>query len=589
MAQLVEVNDLSIGFRDGGAVRPVVDGVSFSIGRGEVMALVGESGSGKTLTARAIPRLLPDGAVVTGGSTRFAGEDLAAVSETRLRALRGAKIGMIFQEPMVSLNPALTIGRQLCEALLLHKPQPREAVRRQALEMLVRVGVSEPERRLAQYPHEFSGGMRQRIMIASVMLPRPDILIADEPTTALDAIIQRDVMDLMLDMTREIGAAVLLITHDLGVVADYADALAVMRDGRVVESGPASDTLAYPRHDYTKQLLKSLPGKPEGTHIDSAKKPPLVSFDGVGIDFARKKPWPWSPRRYFHAVRGVDLDIGAGETVAIVGESGSGKTTLGRSVLGLIKPASGRVIFDGAEIGARSKRPFNHFHDRIQLIFQDPYSSLDPRMRLGAIVAEALRLSGMSKVEKLRRALSALEEAGLPQSFAGRFPHQLSGGQRQRVCIARALACNPDLVVADEPVSALDLTVQAQIIALLKELKERRGFTLIFISHDLAVVQEIADRVAVMRQGRILEVGPAERLFDAPAHPYTQALLSAAPFLSIAEDSGAYQLRHRAPKPAAPPEGHSYFDPDTAADGDRPLMHDLGAGHRVAVTDASSH
>jgi peptide/nickel transport system ATP-binding protein len=506
----------------------VVDDVSFEIARGEFLAVVGESGSGKTMAARAVLRLLPPAIAQTGGRVLLEGEDLTAASAGRLRALRGPAIGMVFQEPMVSLNPALTLGAQMAEGLRLHHRLPAVEIRRRSVEMLRRVQIRDPEHCLSAFPHEFSGGMRQRIMLASIMLLRPKLLIADEPTTALDTLTQREVLDLMVELARDHGTSVMLITHNLGLVARYAQRAVVLQKGRVVETGDAAVLLSAPSHSYTRQLVEALPRRGAGLP-NRAVGEPLIRVRNLSVSFGGR-------RRFFRrspdvdAVRGVDLDVHAGETVAVVGGSGSGKTTLGRAILRLV-PARGEILFRGADILAGNARTRHAFRLASQLVFQDPYSSLDPRMRVGAIVAEPLRhVPELDAGGCRRRVAEVLEEVGLG-GFDARLPHELSGGQRQRVAIARAIVRRPLFVVADEPVSALDMTIQAQVLGLFKRLQLQHGFACLFISHDLAAVEQIADRVAVMQSGLIVEQGSRDDIFDRPQHSYTKALLDAAPVL----------------------------------------------------------
>ncbi|HWX50175.1 MAG TPA: ABC transporter ATP-binding protein [Roseomonas sp.] len=502
---------------------------SFAMRPGEILALVGESGSGKTATGRAILGLLPPGLARTAGAIRLEGEDLARVTPARLRELRGGAIGMVFQEPMVSLNPAMTIGRQLGEALALHSRLSRTEQRAACLAMLRRVHIPDPEACLRAYPHEFSGGMRQRIMLAAVMLPRPRLLIADEPTTALDNLAQAEVLDLMVELARDNGTAVLLVTHNLGLVARYADRALVMQRGRVVEEGPARRLLAAPREDYTRALVAAMPQRlPRPPRAATGE--PLLEARGLTVDYpGRHRLLGRTPPK--RAVQGVDLAIERGETVALVGGSGSGKTTLGRAMLRLVQPSGGQLLFRGQDVTTARDAAFRDFRLACQIVFQDPYSSLDPRMRIGAIVAEPLRHEpGLSAADKAARVVETFEAVGLP-GMAERFPHQLSGGQRQRVAIARAIVRRPALVVADEPVSALDMTVQKQILALIRRLQAERGFACLFISHDLGAVAEVADRVVVMQNGRIVEQGTRDAIFDAPRHPYTRALLEATPRL----------------------------------------------------------
>ncbi len=525
---VASVANLSIDIvRHGIAERRVVDAVSFDVAPGELLALVGESGSGKTMIARSLLRLLPPAAVVAGGSLRFEGRDLLTLSAEELRGVRGAGIGMVFQDPMASLNPALTVGMQIGEGLRLHTGASAAEARAAALDMLAKVRFRDPQGALDCYPHQFSGGMRQRIMIASVLALRPRLLIADEPTTALDAIVAADVMSLMLDLTRELGTAVLLVSHDLGLVAEHADRVVVLRDGRVVEAGRATDVLRAPSRDYTRALVAALPKRAPAQPRDSA---PLVEIDDLRIDFARKRKL-FGPRpEPVRAVQGVSFDVRRGETLALVGESGSGKTSVGRALLGLAVPTSGAVRFDATEVASLSGAALRDFRRRAQMIFQDPWSSLDPRLCIGDAIGEALRLlSGLSAAERRDRIAAALTDVALTPDQATRLPHELSGGQRQRVVIARAIIARPDFVVADEPVSALDVTVQHQVLALLTDLRARLGFTMVFISHDLGVVEQIADRVAVMQGGKLVEIGTRDQIFDAPAHDYTRALLAATP------------------------------------------------------------
>jgi peptide/nickel transport system ATP-binding protein len=523
---LLAVEDLFV--RAGGGVA-AVDGISFAVRRGEILAVVGESGSGKTATARAVIGLLPAGLLLRSGSIRFENEDLAGAKPERLRRLRGPAIGMVFQEPMVSLNPALTVGAQLAEGLALHEKLPAAVIRARSVAMLARVGIADPENCLLSYPHEFSGGMRQRIMLASVMLLRPKLLIADEPTTALDTLTQAEVLDLMVELTRENGTAVLLITHNLGLVARYADRAVVMRAGRIVEEGEASALLAAPREPYTRALVDALPRRAPA-RAAPADGPALLRAENLVVAFGGRRRF-FAATRAVRAVDGVDLSVREGEAVALVGGSGSGKTTLGRAMLRLVDPAGGRILFRGEDVTGKRGRALLPFRLSCQIVFQDPYSSLDPRMRVGAIVAEPMRLaSGLDGRAKALRVEAMLEEVGLA-GLGRRLPHELSGGQRQRVAIARALVRDPAFVVADEPVSALDMTIQKQILTLFRRLQRERGFACLFVSHDLSAVEEIADRVVVMRDGRIVEEGTRDGVFDHPQHPYTRALLAATPRL----------------------------------------------------------
>jgi peptide/nickel transport system ATP-binding protein len=524
---------------DGAGGRALLEGLSFDLAAGERLAIVGESGSGKTMATRAIPGLLGPGVHRAGGSIRFEGRDLTTLPDRDLRAIRGAGIGMVFQEPMTSLNPALTIGRQLAEGLRLHRRLPDVEIRQRCVDMLRRVRIRDPEGCLGSYPHQFSGGMRQRIMLASVLLLVPRLLIADEPTTALDTLSQREVLDLMVELTREMGTALLLITHDLGLVAQYTDRVLVLEKGVLVESGDTSEVLSRPAHPYTAKLVGSLPHKAEGRVPVPADAPVLLSVEH-GIAEYPGKPGLFRAGPPSRVLDGIDLEVRQGEIVALVGASGSGKTTLGRAALGLKPLAGGRILFEGEDIAMFDRAGEQGFRRAAQLVFQDPFSSLDPRLRIREIVAAPLRhLPGLSGEDRRARVLATLAEVGL-DGFGDRLPHQMSGGQRQRVAIARAIVSGPRLVVADEPVSALDLTIQLQVLMLLQKLQQERGFACLFITHDLAVVEQIADRVVVLEQGRIVEEGQTDTVFADPKHDYTRALLAATPGFAALRVGGAH-------------------------------------------------
>jgi len=518
---------LEAGPGRGPARAPLLDDFSLVLRPGEFVALVGESGSGKTLAARAIVSLLPPGVTRTAGEVAVEGRDVGALGPGALRRLRGGTVGMVFQEPMVSLNPAMTVGDQLEEGLRLHRPMGADARREACLAMLARVRIGDPERCLASYPHEFSGGMRQRIMLAAVMLLKPKLLIADEPTTALDTLSQREVLDIMAELASEAGAAVILITHNLGLVARYAERCVVLEKGRTVEAGPAAQVLAAPAHPYTRRLVGSLPSR--GAARRRPAQGELLRVRDLKVRYRRR-----GQAADFAALDGVSLEVSPGEVVAVVGASGSGKTTLGRAVLGLVPAARGEVRFESLDALALKGAARAAFCDATQLVFQDPYSSLDPRMRVRQIVAEPLRRHRLSRAARHARVEEVLAEVGLDQ-LADRFPHQMSGGQRQRVAIARAVVARPRFVVADEPVSALDATIQAQVLALLQKLQAQDGFACLFISHDLAVVEQIADRVIVMRDGRIVEQGSRDAVFDRPQDAYTRELLAATPRLATSQ------------------------------------------------------
>ena len=506
---------------------PLVHDLSFDLWRGETLGIVGESGSGKTLTGRAIIRLLPGGVRQTAGSIRFAGTDLGALPTAQLRALRGPRIGMVFQEPMTSLNPAIRIGEQLEEGLRFHERLSSTTIRTRALEMLERVRIADPVRCFSSYPHEFSGGMRQRIMLAAVMLLRPDLLIADEPTTALDTLSQKEVLDLAAELARDFGSSIMLITHDLGLVARYAQRVLVMQKGHLMESGTADRVLKSPSQDYTRALVAAQPRRTPQAASAPPEGSPLIELRSIEVRFAGR-----GRAQGVHAVRDVDLKVHRGETVALVGGSGSGKTTLGRAIVGLAPLSAGEMLFRGQDMARADGAGRRDYRLNAQFIFQDPSGALDPRMRVGPLVGEPLRHHGdLSRVERRARVAELIEAVGLT-GFEGRFPHELSGGQRQRVAIARALVGRPAFVVADEAVSALDTTIQAQVLDLIRRLQGNYGFACLFITHDLGVVQEIADRVVVMADGRVVEQGTCEAILHRPTDPYTQALVAATPGLA---------------------------------------------------------
>lgn len=533
---LLSVEHLSIRVGSDGPL--AVDDLSFSVAPGEIVALVGESGSGKTMAARAVIGLLPAPMTVCAGRIDLQGVDLATLGIEPLRKIRGATVGMVFQEPMVSLNPALTIGRQMSEALRLHTSLNKQQIHERCVQMLERIGIHDAEGCLLSYPHQFSGGMRQRIMLASVMLLRPALLIADEPTTALDCLAQLDVIELMLELTREQGTAILFISHDLSLVARYADKVVVMRHGRSVEQGSIEDILLAPKAQYTRQLLEALPLRGTLPVLPDADRP-LLEVDNVCIEHPGARSF-WGTSQPNRVVHSASLSIARGETLALVGGSGSGKTTLGRSVVGLIKPCAGSIRFEGVDILKAANRSHRL---ECQMIFQDPFSSLNPRMKIGDILIEPLRHEpGMSAASRAERVRQTLQDIGLAEHFITRFPHQLSGGQRQRVAIGRALVRRPKLVIADEPISALDMTIQKQILELFERLQSQYGFACLFISHDLSAVERIAHRVAVMSRGKVVEIGTREAVFDSPQHPYTRQLLAAASPLEKIE-GGGYRIR----------------------------------------------
>lgn len=538
---LLAVNGLRVSYVVDGTPREAVHGVSFEVDAGEVVAIVGESGSGKTTTAHAIINLLPANARTDSGSVVFAGADLSLLTRKEWQGVRGRDIGLIPQDPTASLDPLQRVGAQVAEALTIHRLQPKKAARESAVRLLEESGISDAASRARQYPHQFSGGMRQRVLIATALAARPRLVIADEPTSALDVTVQRQILDNIAALTSERGTAVLLITHDLGVAADRADRIIVMRQGEIVEQGPAPEILGSPKHPYTRQLIAAAPGlSPKRLRPALAAKAPSRPAEADAPE--RPLVEARSLRKVFHlprtgngprtltAVNDVSLDIRRGETLALVGESGSGKSTAARLLLRLEKSTSGTVTFDGEDLTRAHGERLRQLRRRFQVVFQSPYASLDPRFTVADSVAEPLRAFGEGTPSERRERVAALLDAvHLPADYGRRRPAELSGGQRQRVAIARALALRPDLVVLDEAVSALDVSVQAQILSLLAELQVRDGLSYLFISHDLAVVQQISDRVAVMRGGKLLELGATETVLDRPEHEYTRELISAVP------------------------------------------------------------
>ncbi len=625
---LLQIDDLRVRFSTRRGAVQAVDGVSYSVNRGEIVALVGESGCGKSVSSLAIMGLLPPRVAQVSGRVMFGGRNLVGLPEDSMRAIRGREIAMIFQEPMTSLNPVLTIGLQVMEPLQIHLGMTDEAARARALELLTQVGITDAARRLEQHPHQLSGGMRQRVMIAMGLACNPKLLIADEPTTALDVTIQAQILELMRDISQRLGIALVIITHNLGVVARYADRVNVMYAGRQVEEGPAAPVFAVPRHPYTLGLLRSVPrlDRPrEGQLATIAGLPPNLMALPPGCRFSPRCPftigrcaeqpplvshgpsqrsacwrgdelpglaWPDEPalpeaeplsqgtphgapllevngltkhfaigagRPPVRAVEDVSFTVAAGETLGLVGESGCGKSTVGRLLLALETPTAGEVRIGGNSLGAMGRGALRTLRRTVQVIFQDPYSSLNPRMTVGQIIAEPLLVHGIRRGRTAARARVAelLDQVTLHGTMAERYPHELSGGQRQRVGIARALAFEPRLIVCDEAVSALDVSVQGQVVNLLAELKRTHGLAYLFIAHDLAVVRHLSDRVAVMYLGRMAELGPADALYEAPLHPYTRTLLDAVPV----PDPAVERTRPRRipvgepPSPLDPPSG----------------------------------
>ncbi len=525
---LLQVKDLSVAFRGEAGVQEVVHKISFSIERGETLALVGESGSGKSVTALSIPQLLPyPTASHPSGSIKFRGEELFHSSEDRLRRVRGADLAMIFQEPMTSLNPLHTVERQISETLWLHKGLRAMAARERMIELLNLVGIDNPANRLGSYPHQLSGGQRQRVMIAMALANEPDLLIADEPTTAVDVTIQAQILELLKRLQERLGMAMLLITHDLNVVRKVADRICVMTEGEIVEHGDNRQIFRHPQHPYTRRLLAAEPGKrPER---DGEEKPVLMRAVNLKVWFPVKKGLLRRTVDHIRAVDGISLAFRAGRTVGVVGESGSGKTTLGLALLRLIS-AEGEVNYNGRDLMALDYKATRPLRREMQVVFQDPFSSLSPRLTIAQIIEEGLLVHGIGDNKQSRRQLvgEALQEVDLEPEMMERYPHEFSGGQRQRVAIARAMVLRPRFVVLDEPTSALDVSVQAQVVELLRNLQDVHDLAYLFISHDLRVVRALADDLVVMKNGKVVEQGPADDIFDEPQHAYTRALMAAA-------------------------------------------------------------
>jgi glutathione transport system ATP-binding protein len=604
---LLSVRSLSVAFGTGDEAFKAVKDVSFDVQPGKTLAVVGESGSGKSVTSLAIMRLTDyTGGRITSGQVLFrpdGGEaiDLVKASDTRLREIRGNDIAMIFQEPMTSLNPVFTIGNQIAETLILHQGLNGREARLRARDLLQKVRLPDADRLLDRYPHQLSGGMRQRVMIAMALACNPKLLIADEPTTALDVTIQAQILNIIRDLQAEMGTAVIFITHDMGVVAEMADDVVVMWKGEKVEQAPVRDIFAAPQHPYTRALLSAVPRLGAFTGQPLPKRTPVMVMDGgvakpVGgtheqdtADYTKPilqveklttrfdvgKTFFGRVTHRVHAVEEVSFDLYPGETLALVGESGSGKSTIGRTLQQLVEPSGGTVRFDGRDMAAMSQAERRRLRQEIQYIFQDPFASLDPRHSVGYSIAEPIIVHGLIKDSKARerRVHELLEQVGLQPQHAKRYPHEFSGGQRQRICIARALASNPKLVIADESVSALDVSIQAQIINLLMELQEKRRLSYLFITHDMAVVEKISHRVAVMYLGQIVELGSRQAIFENPQHSYTRKLLAAVPIADPQRERAKVRIEGEIPSPVRPV-------------GQEPAIHhmrEVAPGHWVAI------
>jgi len=578
---VLSVRDLRTDVATPSGRKTVVKGLSFDLKRGETLCIAGESGSGKSITALSIMGLLPEPmARVSGGEVLFQGKDLIKLPEDAMRRIRGGDIAMIFQEPMTSLNPVLTVGRQLREAILAHQDVSGSEANKRALAMLESVRLSEPARRLKQYPHELSGGMRQRVMIAMALACNPKVLIADEPTTALDVTIQAQILQLIRDLQRDFGTAVIMITHDMGVVAEMADRVIVMNHGNIVESGTASDVFERPADSYTRHLLEAVPKLGAMTGVDSAPRKkdqpeaPVLEVEDLVVRFDLHGGLLNRVTSRVHAVEGVSFTLAPGETLGLVGESGCGKSTIGKALMNLV-PWEGSIRVAGQHVGIGSAQEQQRRRRDMQMIFQDPYASLDPRMTVGEIVGEPLVIHGLARGKDLKDKVASLfDRVGLPADVITRHPHEFSGGQRQRICIARALALSPKVIVADESVSALDVSVQARVLDLLQELQEDLGLSYLFISHDMAVVEQVSHRIAVMYLGQIVEMGTRRQVFENPQHDYTKRLLKAVPIPDPRRRRTVFDVpTGEIPSPVLP-LGQSV---------ERVRYHDVGDRHLVAV------
>ncbi len=524
---ILEVRDLTIALPTDGDRSTAVRNVSLTVGRGEIVCLVGESGSGKSVIAQGVMGLLPKQLPVTKGQILLDGEDITHAPLSRLRELRATRMSMIFQEPMTALNPVMTCGDQIDEVLREHTKLTPDERRRKVLDIIGEVLLPDPERMVASYPHQLSGGQRQRIMIAMALVLDPVLLIADEPTTALDVTTQAQILKLVLDLQQRHGTGVLFITHDFGVVAEIAQRVAVLRLGDLVEVGPKEEVLKRPRHDYTKMLIGAVPTLQLKARAADPDAPVVLQVRGLQKTY-RDKRW-FGQHRIVHAAKDVDLEIRRGQTLGIVGESGSGKSTVARCIVRLIDPNGGSVLLGGDDIAMMSSARLRPLRKRVQIVFQDPYRSLNPRRTVAQALIEGPVNYGLSRTEALKRARELLQLVRMDASAMDRFPHQFSGGQRQRICIARALMMEPELLIADEAVSALDVSVQAQVLELFEEIRSRLNLAMLFITHDLRVASQVCDHLAVMSKGEVVEYGPAHRVFGDPQHDYTRALFSAAP------------------------------------------------------------
>jgi peptide/nickel transport system ATP-binding protein len=576
---ILDLKDLAVQFATPSGPATVVDGLTFTLRQGETFCIAGESGSGKSVSSLALMGLLPKpGGRIARGSALFGGRDLLTLDEAAMQQIRGNEIAMIFQEPMTSLNPVLSIGTQMAEGVRRHLGLSDKQARQRAIEALQAVRIPEAARRLTQYPHEMSGGMRQRVMIAMAMSCNPKVLIADEPTTALDVTIQAQILELMADLRRETGTAIIMITHDMGVVAEMADRVIVMRQGKMVEEGDVEAIFKRPRHDYTKALLDAVPKFSSGARApavaaSNAATQPVLSVRDLIVRFDLKGGLLHRTQQRVHAVEKASFDLWPQETLALVGESGCGKSTAAKAILRLVS-STGGIMFENQNVASISGRELQHLRRQMQMVFQDPFASLDPRMTVGDLVAEPMVIHRTASGSELKDRVAYLfRRVGLTAEQATRYPHEFSGGQRQRICIARALALNPKIIIADESVSALDVSIQAQILDLLRELQAEFGLSYLFISHDMAVVEEISHRIAVMYLGQIVETGPTATVLANPQHPYTRKLLAAVPVPDPTRRNMVRQrLEGEVPSPFRPVDYvPSYF-----------TYRDLGGGHLVA-------
>ncbi|MEZ8170075.1 ABC transporter ATP-binding protein [Vibrio tasmaniensis 1F-187] len=524
---ILKVNNLSVKFITNDGIIDAVKKINFTLNSSETLAIVGESGSGKSVSSNALMRLLPDNAIIDAQSEiEFEGQSILKKTEREMQSIRGDRIGMIFQEPMTSLNPYLRVGTQVAEAIMCHRNVSKSQAKQRVLELFNLVHLPMPEQAYKKYPHEFSGGQLQRIMIAMALINEPDILIADEPTTALDVTVQAEVLSLIKEIQSKMGMAILFITHDLGVVKHFADRVLVMCKGELVEEGLTQELFENPKHDYTRMLINSIP---KGAKVPvEASAPELLCADDIRVQFLVKSHFIKSKSQYFEAVKGISLTLKQGETLGIVGESGSGKSTLGRTLIGLL-PSTGRIVYKGQDVSLLTDKERHKLKKDVQMVFQDPYGSLSPRMTVGEIITEGLTVHQphLSKKERLERARKALIEVRLEPNSINRYPHEFSGGQRQRIAIARALILEPSFILLDEPTSALDRSVQLTVIDLLKDIQAKHNIGFLFISHDLSVVKALSDRVLVMQKGEVMEEGSAEEIFNAPKNDYTKKLIAA--------------------------------------------------------------